>query len=340
MHFFEAIGAIHSQLDQKGDPMRKFRVSALLAFLAAAVASGACSDGALRSPAGPSPLTAASEATAAAPAVDRTAVVGPDAADWAVNRGWSTAADGLMVEGSDVATAVTGTCPDRVITVRGVPVVVNSGTMFGPGISCSTLAAGMTVHIRGLLTVTAGAYSVIATAMSVDQPPTAGSGPGGGSETGGSGGGPGRREHVGGEGTVANLTGACPALSMVVRGTRVRTSAATEFVDGACGNLRNGTKVDVEGDTNGDGLDATRIRIVDQPGGGGQGRTTGEGTVSAVRGTCPTLTMVIRGYAVMTSDATTYVGGSCSSLRPGAKVVVTGVNQANSLMAETIEFKD
>ena len=322
--------------------MRKFRMSALPAVLAAAFLAGACSDGAMRSPAGPSPLTAAPEATAAAPAVDRTAVVDPAAAaDWAVNRGWSTAADGLMVEGSDLATAITGTCPERVITVRGVPVVVNSGTMFGPGISCSTLAAGMTVHIRGLLTVNAGAYSVIATAISVDQQPTEGSGPGGGTETGGSGGGPGHREHVGGEGTVANLTGTCPAMSMVVRGTRVRTSAATEFVDGACGNLRNGTKVDVEGDTNGDGgLDATRIRIVDQPGGSGQGRTTGEGTVSAVRGACPTLTMVIRGYAVMTSEATTYVGGSCSSLRAGAKVVVTGVNQANALMAEKIEFRD
>jgi hypothetical protein len=50
--------------------------------------------------------------------------------------------------------------------------------------------------------------------------------------------------------------------------------------------------------------------------------------------------MVIRGYAVMTSEGTTYVGGSCSNLRPGAKVVVTGVNQANSLMAENIEFKE
>ena len=246
-----------------------------------------------------------------------------------------------MVEGSDVATAVTGTCPDRVITVRGVPVIVNSGTMFGPGMSCSTLVAGMTVHIRGLLTVTAGPTpssrppsawtssrlkaAALAAAPKPADPAEA----------------PAVASTSAAKARSRISSGTCPALSMVVRGTRVRTSAATEFVDGACGNLRNGTKVDVQGDTNGDGgLDATRIRIVDQPGGGGQGRTTGEGTVSAVRGTCPTLTMVIRGYAVMTSEATTYVGGSCSSLRAGAKVVVTGVNQANSLMAEKIEFKD
>src|SRR4029450_2245778 len=122
-----------------------------------------------------------------------------------------------MVEGSDVISAVSGTCPDREITVRGVPVTVNSGTMFGPGATCGALAVGMTVHVAGLLTVNNGAYSVIATSISVDHPPPAGGGTGGGS------GSPGRRGHVSGEGTVANLTGTCPALSLVVRGTRVHT---------------------------------------------------------------------------------------------------------------------
>ena len=150
--------------------MRKIRISGLCAVIAAALVGAACSDGALRSPAGPSPLTVVSEATAAAPTVDRSAVVDQDAAaDWAVNSGWTTAADGLMVEGSDVVTAVNGTCPDHVITVRGVPVTINSGTLFGPRLTCSALAVGMTVHIRGFLTVNGGAYSVIATAIGVDE---------------------------------------------------------------------------------------------------------------------------------------------------------------------------
>jgi uncharacterized protein DUF5666 len=329
--------AIDNQLDQKGDLMREIRICCLGAVLTAALAATACSDGTLRSPAGPSSLTAAPEGTVAAPAVDRSSVVSAGvAADWAVNRGWSTAADGLMVEGSDVITAVDGNCPDRVITVRGVPVTINSGTMLGPGVTCDALAVGMTVHIAGLLTVTNGTYSVIATSVGGDQQPTEGGGTGGGGT-----GSPGHRGHVAGEGTVANLAGACPTLAMVVRGTRVHTDVDTEFVNGACGNLRNGTKVEVDGDTNPDGsLHATRLKIVDQPGGGGQGRTSGEGTVAAVRGTCPSLTMVIRGYAVMTSSATTYVSGHCADLRPGAKVLVTGVNQANSLLAETVEFKE
>jgi hypothetical protein len=304
--------------------MREIRIFGLTALLAGAFVATACSDGALRSPAGPSPLTAAPEAKVLA------------VTDWAVNSAWSTAADGLMVEGSDVITAVNGTCPDRVITVRGVPVTINSGTMFGPGVTCDALAVGMTVHIAGLLTVSNGAYSVIATSIGGDQQPTEGGGTGGGGSSS-----PGRRGHVTGEGTVANLVGACPTVSMVVHGTRVHIDADTEFVNGACGNLRNGTKVEVEGDTNPDGsLHATHLKIVDQPGGGGQNRTSGEGTVAAVRGACPTLTMVVRGYAVMTSEATTYVGGGCANLRPGVKVLVTGVNQANSLLAERIEFKD
>jgi hypothetical protein len=40
----------------------------------------------------------------------------------------------------------------------------------------------------------------------------------------------------------------------------------------------------------------------------------------------------------MTSAGTVYTGGACADLRPGVKVLVTGVNQANSLMAETVEF--
>jgi len=319
--------------------MREIRIFRLAVLLAGAAVAAACGDGALHSPVGPSALATPPEATAA-PAVDRSAVVSVGAtAEWAVNSGWSTAADGLMVEGSDVITAVSGTCPDRVITVRGVPVTINSGTMFGPGVGCDGLAAGLTVHIAGLLTVTGGAYSLIATAISVDHP--ADGGAGSSNATGGDGpGNPGRRAHVAGEGTVANLMGTCPTVSMVVGGARVHVDAGTQFVAGACGNLRNGTKVEMEGDTNPDGsLHAIRVTI-DQPSGGGQGRTTGEGTVASVRGACPTLTMVVRGYAVTTSETTTYEGGSCSALRPGAKVVVTGVNQANALLAEKIEFEE
>ena len=48
-------------------------------------------------------------------------------------------------------------------------------------------------------------------------------------------------------GTVSGLTGTCPAVSFVVAGTNVTTSAATRFEDGTCSGLRNDTRVEVEG---------------------------------------------------------------------------------------------
>src|SRR5262249_15635931 len=125
------MAGFRSQLDQNGDLMREIRICGLAAILSGALAAAACSDGALGSPSGPSPLNAAPETTAATPVIDRSTVVGSAAADWAVNSGWNVTAEGQMVEGSAVITAVDGACPNLVITVRGVPVTINSGTMFG-----------------------------------------------------------------------------------------------------------------------------------------------------------------------------------------------------------------
>jgi hypothetical protein len=243
--------AVHNQLDEKGDLMRQFRMFSLAVLVAAAALTAACADGNLRTLAGPSPLALAHEPTAAVPAsggpVDAAAVNG-----WVANTGWMTAAAGSMVEGSAAITAVSGACPDRVVTMRGVPVLMNSGTAFGGGITCGALTAGRTVHIAGLLTQNNGAYTLIATAISVDETPTPG-----GNESGRG------REHVGGEGTVASLTGACPSLSMIVRGYSVTTSPATVYVGGTCEALRPGMKVQVTGVFQADSLLAETMDIKD-----------------------------------------------------------------------------
>jgi hypothetical protein len=164
-----------------------------------------------------------------------------------------TAADGLLVEGSDVITAVSGTCPDRTVTVRGVPVLLNSGTMFGAGTTCAGLAVGQSVHIRGLLTVENGTYVLLANSLSVNTP-VAQRGPSdssGDDESGGDEQGPGGGRHASGEGTVASVRGACPTVSMLIRGYSVTTSAETIYVGGTCGDLRPGAKVEVSGDAQG-----------------------------------------------------------------------------------------
>lgn len=49
------------------------------------------------------------------------------------------------------------------------------------------------------------------------------------------------------EGVVENMTGTCPNLQFTVQGKKVTTNSRTDFDDGACENIRNGQRVDVEG---------------------------------------------------------------------------------------------
>ena len=65
------------------------------------------------------------------------------------------------------------------------------------------------------------------------------------------------------EGPVSSLTGTCPDLTFAI-GTRVvRTSNATIF-DDACGDIRNGVRVEAHGSRAADGtFVATRVEIDD-----------------------------------------------------------------------------
>ena len=53
-----------------------------------------------------------------------------------------------------------------------------------------------------------------------------------------------------------------------------------------------------------------------------------DGTVSRFRGVCPAVTFNLKGTTIVTDAATTYVNGTCATLRPNVKVVVTGTPQA------------
>jgi hypothetical protein len=163
------------------------------------------------------------------------------------------------------------------------------------------------------------------------------------------------RSGVSGVGTVANLRGSCDPtgdqehISFTVQGAKVVTDANTEFfidaeeepIEGGCANLRNGTKVRVIADTtqNADfSYTAQTITIVDQPGGPPPTPVEGEGVVAALRGECPSLTMVVHGYPVMTTSSTVFEGGTCEAVAPGTRVRVEGVLGGNSVVANTVEI--
>ena len=157
----------------------------------------------------------------------------------------------------------------------------------------------------------------------------------------------GSKKKVSGVGTVANLSGSCEddTLKFNVQGVRVVTTDETLFyfdaaeeIEGGCGNLRSGTKVKVvaEEEPNADGsFNAVSVTIVDQPGGKPPASVEGEGTVAALKGTCPTLTMVVHGYPVMTTSSTDFPD-SCESILPGVKIHVVGVLAGNSVVADTV----
>jgi hypothetical protein len=289
---------------------------------AATLTSIACSENPARlMPSGPSPIQSAASSSdlniTSGAALQTGGVVQDSAvvAAWASQVGWA-AAD-FEAEGAGEITAKTGSCPTVTFTILGVPVTTNSSTSFVHG-ACEDLATERRVNVRAVLVNTGGVLSVTAKRVEFQ------------GDNGG-------RRRVDGEGTVANLTGTCPNLRMVIHGIHVSTNASTVFESGECGNLRNGTKVRIEGETDGDrSLVATRVLILDQPGGR---PVEGEGNVGGVHGTCPTLTMVVSGHPVMTTSSTVFTGGVCTDVRPGSRIFVRGTIEGGSVLATEVEIR-
>lgn len=317
--------------------MTTIRCSYLAVALCAALAAG-CSEGVSRqSLTAPSPITDSTSATVSSVMADRTAGGGTrgEAAVWAASHGWATAADGLVVEGSDSITAVSDACPTKTITVRGVPVALTSATTFTAPLTCATLAVGTSVKVTALLTVTATGFTVTATnlAPAGDDGGTDG-GTDGGSETPNTPGGGGKKAR--GEGVVGAITGNCPTLTLVITGTKVSTTATTEYVNGSCESLRPGTKVKIDGELKPGGTAvAEKIEIERIPG----RKVSGDGKVDVVSGSCPSLELTVRGVTVSTSSETTFTGGVCGDIKAGSQIDVTGDYDGTEVTATAVHIK-
>ncbi len=284
----------------------------LTVSLIAGTASVACGNGEQRlSPTSPSvvaPASAATDTAAGAVSGQR-----PDSASWAAASGWTTAAN-FEVEGTDVITATSNQCPNLVITVRGIPVTLSSSTEFAHNDSCALLAIGQRVKVRGVLQTIGGQFVVQATRIDIEH------------ENG---------EHEAGEVSIGAMTGACPNLILTVHGVRVLLNSSTVFQNGACADLRHGTKAFIEATGVIGGLfTATLVRIVEQPGHG-----EGEGVVSAISGACPSLTMQVGAFTVMTFPNTDFHEGHCSDIHVGTRVEVKGDTSGTTVFADRINIK-
>jgi hypothetical protein len=148
---------------------------------------------------------------------------------------------------------------------------------------------------------------------------------------------PGAGKKARGEGVVGAITGSCPELVLIITGTRVSTTATTEYVNGSCETLRPGTKVTIDGELF-PGGSATAEKITIQRIPGGQ-RVSGDGRVDVVDGSCPALTLTVRGITVVTSAETTFSGGTCEDIRERSHLDVTGDYDGTQVTATAVQIR-
>ena len=147
-------------------------------------------------------------------------------------------------------------------------------------------------------------------------------------------------------GIVQTSTGACPALRLTVNGKVVTTSAATEFHDGACTDVRAGANVEVKGTAEADGrITASRIELrgaarENEPN-DPDTATEVTGAIANKAGTCPALTLIVGTTTVRTTAETVFHEVTCAALAAGVVVEAKGAAQTDgSLVAALIERQE
>jgi hypothetical protein len=328
--------------------MYLFRVrSLLLVTFAAAVVAAGCGDGALSSPTAPSALPESSAPGIDLPSDDLASMTGEFAAlggrgqeGGSSNSGGGKGKDkekqdkdksdrGRSGEGSsnvdedgedhhgrrrNLSGFVTAVGADS-ITIRGIIVRITPSTVIRHGhrrLTVAQITVGDHAQARGLMS--ADGTTMAATEIKVE-------------DTGRDNG----DQEAKVAGTVAGLSGTCPALTFTVGTTTVQTNNSTTFKDVTCATLANGATVEVKGMRQADGsILATEVKLRPEE---------VAGTVSELSGTCPSVTFKLGTTVVKTSGATTFEDGTCAGISNGAKLEVKGVKQTDgSILASEVEL--
>ncbi|HYS26172.1 MAG TPA: DUF5666 domain-containing protein [Vicinamibacterales bacterium] len=138
------------------------------------------------------------------------------------------------------------------------------------------------------------------------------------------------------EGVVSASTGTCPAVTFMVRTTKVTTNSATSFRDGTCADATaNGATVDVQGTKQTDGsILATRVQLEKKV--PAATTVTLTGLISGSTGTCPAVTFTVQSTKVTVNSATTFPSTTCAdATKNDANVTVTGTKQADGSVVAT-----
>jgi hypothetical protein len=147
------------------------------------------------------------------------------------------------IEFTGSISSLAGSCSSWTMSVAGKRVTTVQGTTAFVKVDCSALRDGMVVEVKG--TVQSDG-SVLAVRIQAEDDGAA----------------PGVQPEVEFTGSVASMTGSCPALDMRVAGRRVKTSGSTEFKDTRCDDVKSGVTVQVKGTAASDGeVAASRLKI-------------------------------------------------------------------------------
>jgi len=208
-----------------------------------------------------------------------------------------------------LVSGLSGTCPDLTFTVNGTTIVANASTIFEDG-SCSTVQNGTRVEIKGTRRSNG---SVLATRVDIDTPSP--------------------DPQVELKGSVSALGGTCPAITFTVNGTSVVANSSTRFEDGPCSAVQNGTRVEVKGTRQSNGSVLANKVDIDTPTPHPQVEV--KGSVSALAGTCPSLTFTVNGTSVATNGSTRFEDGTCGTVQNGTSVEVKGTRQTDGTVLAT-----
>jgi hypothetical protein len=152
------------------------------------------------------------------------------------------------------------------------------------------------------------------------------------------------------EGTLTEVTTA--ARTFRVSGMLVNVPAGTPIRHGDTmldfSTLKVGDRVHVKGTSTGTTVMATEVTLQNANGnpgqGGGDDGNDGddelEGALSALSGTCPSISFTVSKSPVMTNASTQFRDAACSALKNNDKVEVKGTKQANGVvLASRVEKK-
>jgi Domain of unknown function (DUF5666) len=218
-----------------------------------------------------------------------------------------------------VSSLVSGTtCPALSFMVGPYTVAVSLTTTFDGG-ACSGIAPGAALSLTA---TRLGDGSIAAVNIQFKNPPATASG-----------------RPVDGEGVITSVSGTttCPTAQFYIGPYLIKADASTQYVGGACSDLKPGLRVGVKGTLASDSSVSASVLTV-TPGSSPQPQAEGEGVVTAlVDGTaCPALQMKIGEYTISLTASTQFVGGSCADVAIGKRLGVRGTMTGDKAATATM----